>query len=210
VHRLYYILLMSILLLSGCDNPFSKNKNIPVENTTEFAQSHTKKRRSTIDFQKRYPDADTFTLVDMHEKKHKITLANKKVLFHEDVNDIVIINIFSSWCPPCMSQLPYLSDLQKKYKDTLFVASLLVNDDIEFLTLQKTLKEEKINHYISISEQNDQFASLIAKNLHLSKNYDIPLTVIYANGLYYTHYEGIVPIEMIEYDVKQAKKKLNL
>jgi len=29
---------------------------------------------------------------------------------------------------------------------------------------------------------------------------------MYVDGQYFTHYEGLVPIEMIEYDIEQAKK----
>ena len=49
---------------------------------------------------------------------------------------------------------------------------------------------------------------LLASTLDLPKNFPIPLTVIYVEGKYFTHYEGSVPVEMIEYDIQQAKKQL--
>ena len=44
--------------------------------------------------------------------------------------------------------------------------------------------------------------------LHLPQNFPIPLTVMYVDGKYFTHYEGSVPAEMIEYDIQQAQKQL--
>jgi len=50
----------------------------------------------------------------------------------------------------------------------------------------------------------------MASILELPENFSIPLTVMYLNGEYFTHYEGSVPVEMIEYDIQQAKKQLNI
>ena len=70
------------------------------------------------------------------------------------------------------------------------------------------MAQQQINYFISNTKENDTFAMRLADQLQLDENFSIPLTVIYLNGEYFTHYEGAVPVEMIEYDIQQAKKQL--
>ena len=70
------------------------------------------------------------------------------------------------------------------------------------------LKKHSIAYPVSNSLQNNDFSNMVAKILHLSHDFPIPLTVMYVKGEYFTHYEGIVPIEMIEYNIKEAIKTL--
>ena len=94
----------------------------------------------------------------------------------------------------------------KKYKKNLFVTGILVNDTIEETALKAFTLKYHANYFISNSKQNDAFASKVVKELQLPENFSIPLTVIYKDGNYYTHYEGAVPVEMIEHDLKNAMK----
>jgi hypothetical protein len=71
------------------------------------------------------------------------------------------------------------------------------------------MAKQEVNYFTSYTKENDLFAYLLVQELHLDENFSIPLTVIYVDGAYFTHYEGIVPVEMIEYDIQQAKKQLN-
>jgi hypothetical protein len=85
---------------------------------------------------------------------------------------------------------------------------VLIHDTITHTKLKSFIAKNQINYYLSSYTQNNDFASLVAKTLHLPQNFDIPLSVMYVEGKYFTHYEGIVPIEMIEYDIQQAKKTI--
>ena len=197
---------------------------IPIENTTEI---FTQKDKDQQQEKKNSPEAekrpavehipvpvpaaqvssDTFILSDMQQNRHTQTLANQKLAFHHLKQPIVLINLFATWCPPCRGGIPYLSDLQKKYKKSLFIAGVLVNDESDSHTLKEFIKKYHADYFISNSSQNDVFAAKLAKELHLPENFPIPLTVIYKEGNYYRHYEGAVPAEMIEHDIKQAMKK---
>jgi hypothetical protein len=70
--------------------------------------------------------------------------------------------------------------------------------------LEAFLKKQTINYFISNSQENDTFAVELLKGLNIEENFQLPLTILYKNGKYYAHYEGAVPIEMIEYDIKKA------
>jgi thiol-disulfide isomerase/thioredoxin len=151
---------------------------------------------------------ETFRLINTKAESHKVTVSDRKVIFQNASQPIVIVNIFATWCPPCIGEIPYLNDLQKKHKKDLFVIGILTHDTIVQSELKTFMAKNQVNYFISNGPHNDAFANLLATTLHLPKNFSIPLTVMYVEGEYFTHYEGSVPVEMIEYDIQQAKKQL--
>ncbi len=153
---------------------------------------------------------EIFTLVNTKVESHNVTVSGQKVIFQNMAQPIVIINLFTTWCPPCIGEIPYLNDLQKKYQKELFVVGILTHDSIVQTDLETFIAKNQINYFISNGTHNDAFANLLATTLDLPKNFPIPLTVTYVEGKYFTHYEGSVPVEMIEYDIQQAKKQLKL
>ena len=117
---------------------------------------------------------------------------------------IVLINFFSTWCPPCSGQIPYFEDLQKKYKSELFITGILVNDDANATALETFYAKYHMNYFVSNDAENKNVTSKVIEGLKLDANFTLPLTVLYKNGNYYTHYEGPVPVEMIDHDIKTA------
>ncbi len=232
-----FLLLLLLIGFTGCEEKTPDDTPVPVENTTEIFPQQTTDSQQKTDPQEETglhedqnqgalpdtpveiepskqeipnlkADADTFTLVDTKGISYKITLSNEKVIFHDNTKPIILLNLFATWCPPCVGQLPYLNDLQKKHKKELFVTGILTHDSIDETVLKSFLSKNQISYFISNSPHNDAFANLLASTLQLPENFDIPLTAIYVNGQYFTHYEGVVPVEMIEYDLAQAKKQL--
>lgn len=213
-----FLLLLLLIGLSGCEEKIPEETPVPVENTTEVVtQEGQEKVRADIPVQERFfrqgipplaADTDTFILRNTKAFPYKVTISNEKVIFHENAKPIVLINLFATWCPPCVGQLAYLNDLQKKHEKELFIVGVLTHDSIDEPLLKTFLAKNSLNYFISNSPYNDAFATLLASTLHMPENFDIPLTVIYVEGKYFTHYEGVVPVEMIEYDIQQAKKQL--
>jgi len=219
VRKLYTLFFTSVLLtFTGCEDKKTDKNNIPIENTTEFYGTETaegqndtrfkvvKKKTSTV--QEPVSFSDTFTLYDMKQTTYVAHVSDKKVTFKENDKAIKLITFFASWCPPCVHDIPYMNDLQKKYRKEMLLLGVLIHDDITKPALKSFLAKHEVNYFISTSTHNNDFASLIAKTLSLPKNFSIPLTVMYVKGEYFTHYEGAVPIEMIEYDINQALKTI--
>ncbi len=123
---------------------------------------------------------------------------------------IVLLIFLSTWCPPCIGELPHLNNLQKKYKDKLSILGILLYDnETKNRDLSSFIELQKVNFFISNNfKNNKRFADFIAPKLQLKQNFSIPLMVLFAKGRYYTHYEGAIPEEMIESDIKQALNKL--
>jgi len=184
---------------------------VPVENSTEIitaqgkvAKDQARKKEETFDTQTL---TDTFTLSDIRQNTYTVRIIDQKMTLPDINQSIVILNFFSTWSAPSCGEIPYLSDLQEKYEKNLFIAGILVNDVLYDETLKEFISKHHANYFISNSKQNDAFFSKVIKELHLPENVSLPLTVIYKDGDYYTHYEGAVPIEMIDHDIRQIIKK---
>lgn len=212
-------LLLPILFigLTGCEDKKPDTAPIPIENTTEFftkkAIDKQQDKRFQVEKKKNMLDdipkaeiikPETFAF----DENHTVTVSSQKVIFHKSEQPIVIVNIFSTWCPPCIGEIAYLNDLQKKYHKELFITGVLTHDILDQPALETFVSKHQVNYFISNSTHNDAFANLLARTLRLPKNFSIPLTVMYVEGKYFTHYEGAVPVEMVEYDIQQARKQL--
>jgi thiol-disulfide isomerase/thioredoxin len=219
VHKISALLLTILFIgFTGCEEKTPEETSMAVKNTTEVVtQEGQKKVRVNTPVQERFfrqgippleAGADTFTLNDTKGTSYKVTISNEKVIFHDNAKPIVLINLFATWCPPCVGQLAYLNDLQKKHDKDLFITGVLTHDSIDETLLKTFLAKNQLNYFISNSPHNDAFATLLASTVNLSENFPIPMTALYVEGKYFTHYEGVVPVEMIEYDIQQAKKTL--
>ena len=230
---LLLILLIILFIFIGWEDEKPEVASIPTENTTEvFSEKDSdeqedkrfkigkkqdelndtppKTELSTPEINISVPEKkpETFTLTNTKTESHNVTVFGKKVVFQNTVQPIVIVNLFATWCPPCIGTIPYLNDLQKKHQKELFVIGILTHDTIVPSELETFMAKNQVNYFIANGTYNDMFANLLASTLHLPKNFSIPLTVMYVEGKYFTHYEGSVPVEMIEYDIQQAKKQL--
>jgi thiol-disulfide isomerase/thioredoxin len=204
---------MLLLILIGCEKKEEKPALIPIEDTTRI-QKNTSSQPTPTASPKPTPSpqelntSNTFILQGLEGTTYTIDTNNHQCNILQSSKDILIISFFTTWCPPCMTQLSYLEDLQKRYTKDILLTSILIHDPIKKPALKALLHQEQIFCFTSYHENNDIFAEQIAKSLKLPKNFSIPLTVLYVKGKYFTHYEGIIPIEMIEYDIRQAQNLL--
>lgn len=221
-------LLLSILLISltGCEEKKSEKPPLPIEESTEiFTQKdlkqhsdiqrdlqqkeetfiHAPSQHNTIDLVEQH---DTFMLLNTKSQSRRVTFSKDKVIFHPNSKPIILIHIFATWCPPCVAQIPYMNLLQNKYGNDIFVTGILTQDTIDIPSLKRFIATHEINYFISNSPHNNALSAHLADTLDLPQNYSVPLTIMYVNGTYFTHYEGSVPVEMIEYDIQQAQKQL--
>ncbi len=187
----------------------SNSKELKEDNPKEIAT--TKKEISTSIVPKKItPKEYKFTFQDLDN--HSTTLHIKNDIYHFSniKQPIVMIVFFATWCPPCRGEIPHLSNLQKKFKKHLFILSSLVYDDCSDDKLKKFTISQKVRFFIA-SKQDDnlKFAQFISPKLGLSKDFPMPLMILFVNGKYFTHYEGIMPEEMIESDIKQVLEKID-
>ena len=188
-------ILVLFFSLSGCGKKSSNEENATMPVTEKRAtQENNKTSRS-------------FILTDVDERELNITIEGSRALSRDIDQSLILINFFATWCPPCRGELPDLSQLQRKQAKNLFIIGVLVNDEQNSTQLRHFMEKYGANYYISYAEANNELAALMIKELKLSENFPIPLSVLYKDGEFYRYYEGAMPIEMMENELKQALKK---
>ncbi len=195
-----YLILFFILLLSACEDNSIQNDLVQEEN---LSIKVVKIIKETI------PTEYHYKFKNLKGQINSLEVKNDIYNFKNIKQPIVIVNMMSTWCPPCRGQLPHLSKLQKKFKKDIFIISSLVHDDIDNKKLEKLLIAQKILFYVSLTQdENLKFMNMIDTKLGLPKEFPLPLTILFFKGKYFTHYEGMIPEEMIESDINQLLEKI--
>ena len=197
-------LLIATLFFVACEDETTKlQEATPI---TKKSPTVVKMPPQSITKEEKY----LFNFQNLKKETSTLNVVNDVYHFSNIDQPIIMVTLFSTWCPPCRGQIPHLSNLQKKFKKNLFILSALVYDDIKDKELQKFIITEKALFFLSSNqEENLKFSQMITKKLGLSKNFTLPLTILFVKGKYFTHYEGSIPEEMIESDIKQLLKKIN-
>ncbi|MCF6243853.1 MAG: hypothetical protein L3J43_02315 [Sulfurovum sp.] len=202
-------LLFSMLLLTfaACEekkkleNHFTQE--IETNITTIFTQKDLEKHTSDVNHSQ-YPH--TFTLESTQKKYYTFSMLDKNIYSKSFHKKTIVLNISHISSPSSFDQMESLSKLQRKYQSKLIVISLLLGDTQKISTPNIFLNKHHIYHFVSFSKENEVIANLLYTALH-TKDKPIPLTVIYKEEKYYSHFEGAAPIEMITHDIKQTIKK---
>jgi thiol-disulfide isomerase/thioredoxin len=197
-----------LLLLAGCEE--KPKESLPYEHSVENMPKAPSSQNLTETNESSTPSSSTlypsggvhFSLGDQKGVVHSVSIEHDQLFFKKISQPVVILNFFSTWSLPCQGEAPYLSKLQKKYPEDIFVMGILLHPDEHLQELETFVSQYQADYFISSSSENDRFVQKILKRLHIEEIMPVPLTVIYHGGHYYRHYEGAVPIEMIEHDIK--------
>lgn len=106
-----------------------------------------------------------------------------KDISNSDLKDkTVVINVWGTWCGPCVSELPHLNQLVDKYKNDDSVVFLALAKEDE-KTISRFLTRRPFN-YIQVPN-----AESLTDELHIGVVDEIPLHII-------VNKEGIITFEM--------------
>ena len=133
----------------------------------------------------------------LKKEKEGYTLENSKA-------KILILDIFATWCPPCQAEASHLSSLQKKYKESIKIIGVTIEENIDNSKLETFKSKYSANYTLVNSTQNSRVVDEVAKQLQLGNNFGIPLLVLYKDGKVLKYYQGAVEEEFIESDIKRA------
>ncbi len=98
---------------------------------------------------------------------------------HQNSGSVVLVNVWATWCMPCMQELPDLLKLQKSYADRDFKLILLSADDMEFLSgkVRPTLKKLGVNFPTYIRAEGDDESFLTG--MHPDWSGALPTSFLY-------------------------------
>lgn len=126
------IIFLVPLLLSACAQEKAKS------------QTNTSKNyRSTAKKDKQLKEAPDFTLEKMNGEM--FTLSEHK-------NQVIVLNIWATWCPPCRKEIPGFIELQKQLQDkgVLFVGISVDREGWE--VVRPFVKKYGINYPIMVDD----------------------------------------------------------
>jgi len=129
----------------------------------------------------------TYTISDDKNKQHKITLNQKILLFENVKQTILVVHIFDSTKHSSKAQIDTFNTLEDTFKTKISIRHIPIDN--------------------ASNPENKQFLDTLCDNIHSKAKKHLPLVVIFKNNHYYSHFEGIPPVEMIRYDIQQALKK---
>jgi thiol-disulfide isomerase/thioredoxin len=123
-------------------------------------------------------------------------------------DSIVVVNFWATWCKPCVEELPYFEQLNKKYSSRK-VKVLLVNLDFNSKvksTAEPFAKNKKLES--EIIHITDTDPNLWINKIDRSWSGAIPATVIYdASHKKIKFTEGETTFKKLESDIQQLLKK---
>lgn len=147
-------------------------------------------------------NSKAFILETLDNKKISLETTFLGMNFKDFKNKIVLIDVFATWCEPCIKSIPHLNYLQKKYKDDLVIISVLFQDEKTKEELKAFAKEYGINYIITVSEENLNLAKELG---NISK---VPEYYLYdKKGTYVRKFVGETKKEVFEMSILNILKK---
>lgn len=172
-----------VLFFIACGNETKDDTNA----TQQTEQSANSLSNENLKFSLNFNDGDSL-VIKSYENRLDFNNNNKATLF----------TFFTTWCAPCLAEIPHLNKLQDKHKDELNIIGILLEDKSND-ELEKFINENNINYKIAQGENN----YLLAKALGGISG--IPTLFLYTkNGTLFNQYLGLIPEEMLQIDIAKA------
>jgi len=149
-------------------------------------------------------DNNTITLHAINNQEYLLTKTDNGFKLDNSQAKILILDVFATWCPPCQAEAPHLASLQKKYKNSIKIIGISIEENIPNDKLQAFRNAHKADYTLVNSPANRDVVSAMAQELKLGQNFGIPLLAIYKNGKLVKYYQGAIEEEFIESDIKKA------
>lgn len=166
-------------------------KPVPVEKTRTFGCSTkwAEKRADAIASLEKW-DREPVELQNLDE-------AALVKLAKNDSDQLLLVNVWATWCGPCVQELPELVTIQRMYRGRKFrFATISMDEPDEKEQALKVLKEKHVaaTNYLSTIENRDRLADLLDKEW----KGPVPHTVLIAPGGKIIHRQSgaLKPLEL--------------
>ena len=181
---LAFLSILSILVLTGCDSK-TENESSNKSETKEVVVKKTDFILKTID------NLDINIKVD-----------GDKIIFKDYPEKLILLNFFATWCPPCKAEIPNLIELENKYGNDLKVVSVLLEEGKSNEEIIKFISEYKINYAVINGKENFELSDALGTIKSIPTMF-----LVDKESKIFQKYVGIVPVEMMEIDIKKLLEK---
>ncbi len=145
----------------------------------------------------------------LHTIQNQTLLLEKKSdgLLLKGAKKLLLIDIFATWCPPCIDEIGALNSLAKKYPNKLIVVGVSVEDERMPNKLRSFANQHAINYPLADTNSSKAIIAKVLEDTKVGSHFGIPLLVLYKDGKLYNFYQGATEEEFIESDIKKALGK---
>jgi len=164
----------------------------------------SKEKESTAQEANSLLATNEIVLTSLNNKQYVVEKTPNGLKLKDAKDKVVIYDIFATWCPPCQAEASHLASLQKQYKKKLIVLGVTVENNIPNAKLEEFRTQHHADYTLVNSSANMHLIDEIAKQLHLGRDFGIPLMVLYKDGKIINYYQGATEEEFIESDIKKA------
>jgi tetratricopeptide (TPR) repeat protein/peroxiredoxin len=98
-----------------------------------------------------------FIVADRDKEPKDLSAFNLKTFDGKTVSSadlkgkIIVVNVWTTWCGPCVKEMPELQTLYKKYENDSEVAVITINSEEDAATIQKFMTEKKYDFPVLLS-----------------------------------------------------------
>jgi len=138
---------MALFLFTGCDS-----KDID-ESLIANAKNNTPYEEKFV--------SRTFKLTTTNGKIIELTSTEKGLDFKDYKGEkAILVDVFATWCPPCIEGIPVLKELREKYKDDFEIVSVLFEKEEDKPTSEviEFIKKYNITYPVTVGEENFKLA----------------------------------------------------
>lgn len=179
---------LCIVVFAGCSNSTS-------------SKTATTTGSSTTPIETSLPRATTYPMPPITEPGRAGTteygfalLDNSRARLSDYTGEVVVLDFYATWCPPCREQVPHLIRLDKKYREQgLRIIGLNIGGDADQAKVPAFVEEFNIQY--QLGDPDDEMAELF-----LSDDGSIPQTYVFdrQNNLVkrFIGYDQAMPAEL--------------
>ena len=139
------ILVFIGILFSGCDTKTTIDGNVIAKSKDDV---------NNVEF-----ISQSFMLITTDEKFISFRSTTQGLDFEEyKGKKAVLVDVFATWCPPCIEELPILKELREKYKDDFEIVSVLFEKDKPKQEILDFIKEHGIEYPVTVGDENFKLA----------------------------------------------------
>lgn len=198
VRRSYFILLAVLVAgfsIPGC-NPSGNTENSSSQNSIESVSSTQKTEGGEDVTDSQMQEETSATASSAKEINLEREGITAKIATWEQVRQfavgqkgkIVVIDIWSTWCFPCVKEYPHLVSLQKKYPEKVVCISFNINYDGSEASPPESNAEEimdflveknsKLHNFISSTSDEELYEKIDLASIPVAYVYDAEGTLI--------------------------------
>ena len=131
-------------LFTGCDDKSAINESVIAKKTSENSYKFV---------------PQTFNLLTTDGKLISLKSTENGLDFDEfKGKKAILVDVFATWCPPCIEELPILKELREKYKNDFEIVSVLFEKDKPKQEILDFIKEHGIEYPVTVGDENFKLA----------------------------------------------------